>query len=173
MATIRLVPYHPSFLDPFITWRQQPSALKFNPLKKMSREEAGKVLSSEGYELTDLTRFENFRWFVEAEGEVVGNVSLKNINTTMYYADIGYGVSETHQGKGIATEAVRLVIQKIFSETKLRKIMAYVQELNVPSCHVLEKLGFKREGLLREHYIINGRPENEVLFGLLKKEWSP
>jgi ribosomal-protein-alanine N-acetyltransferase len=47
-----------------------------------------------------------------------------------------------------------------------------VHEENQASRRVLEKLGFQEEGLLREHYIINGTPVNEVLYALLKHEWA-
>jgi ribosomal-protein-alanine N-acetyltransferase len=50
-------------------------------------------------------------------------------------------------------------------------LLAYVHEENVASCRVLEKLGFQEEGLLREHYVINGAAANEILYGLLKREW--
>ncbi len=67
--------------------------------------------------------------------------------------------------------AVAALVDKAFNESPLRKLVAYVHDQNLPSCRVLEKLGFQREGFLREHYIINGSPENEILFGLLKREW--
>jgi ribosomal-protein-alanine N-acetyltransferase len=90
----------------------------------------------------------------------------------MSYAEIGYGIAEHHQGKGIATDAVNQFVQKCFCESPLRKLLAYVHDKNAASCRVLEKAGFAREGTLREHYVINGVPENEILFGLLKHEWE-
>jgi len=59
-----------------------------------------------------------------------------------------------------------------FRESPLRKLLAYVHDKNVASCRVLRKLGFTQEGFLREHYMISGVPENELLFGLLKHEWE-
>jgi ribosomal-protein-alanine N-acetyltransferase len=89
----------------------------------------------------------------------------------MGYGEIGYGLAESHQGKGIATAAVRLLVEKIFRKTNLRRLLAYVHEENIASCRVLEKLGFQEEGVLREHYVINGTAVNEILYGLLKREW--
>jgi RimJ/RimL family protein N-acetyltransferase len=54
--------------------------------------------------------------------------------------------------------------------TPLRKLIAYVHEGNTPSRRVLEKTGFQAEGLLREHYLIDGMPVNEVIYGLLRKD---
>ena len=169
---VALVPYKPEYLDEFLRWRDQAASIRHNPLMKVTREETAEMLLKDGCDLADLKVCEKFRWFIQADGEVVGNISLKNISHSMGYAEIGYGVSEDYHGRGIATEAVRLLARKVFSETPLRKLFAYVHDLNLPSCRVLEKAGFQKEGVLREHYVINGRPENEIFYGLLKSEFT-
>jgi ribosomal-protein-alanine N-acetyltransferase len=169
---INLIPYHPSFLDSFVGWRSEPSWIRHNPIRQLPRSQIEKMLLSEATNLGDLKNFDGYRWFVEYGGVVVGNVSLKNVSPTMQYAEIGYGITEAYQGLGVATNAVRLLIDMAFSESSLRKLIAYVHDKNIPSRRVLEKLRFTQEGLLREHYIINGRPEDELLFGLLKHEWE-
>lgn len=172
MFSIKLLPYEPAFLPRFIEWRNQPLSVRHNPLKAMTQDEIAKMLDTEGKELSDLKKFESYRWFVAADEEVVGSVSLKNVSHSMGYGEIGYGFAESHHGKGIATAAVRLLVEKIFRETNLRRLVAYVHEENIASCRVLEKLGFQEEGLLREHYLILGNPVNEILYGLLKHEWT-
>jgi len=171
MPAINLLPYEQSFLQAFIDWRNQPLSIRHNPLMKMSDEEIAKMLHDEGADLSDLKKHESFRWFISVDGQVVGTVSLKNISHSMSYGEIGYGTSESHQGKGITTAAVEVLIEKIFTESTLRRLLAYVHEENHASRRVLEKLGFQEEGILREHYLINGTPVNEVLYGLLKREW--
>lgn len=121
--------------------------------------------------LTDLKAADEFLFFIRTGGELVGTVTLKNISHSMGYGELGYGVAEEHHGKGIATAAVRALVARIFTETSLRRLVAYVAEGNVASCRVLEKLGFVREGVCREHYLINGTPTNEVLYAMLRREW--
>ena len=169
---VQLIPYRPEFLDLFIAWRNEAASVQHNPLVAVSREETARLRQAEGSDLRDLKRYESYRWFVKADENVVGSVAIKNINLMMSYAEIAYGVTEAYQGRGIATSAVSAMIDKAFLESNLRKLIAYVHDRNLASCRVLDKLGFTREGLLREHYIINGRAENEVLFGLLKREWK-
>jgi RimJ/RimL family protein N-acetyltransferase len=169
---LNLIAYQPSFLDLFIEWRTQPLSVRHNPLKAMNTKEIEAMLESEGFDLCDLAKHESYRWFIQCEDEVVGSVSLKNISHMMSYAEIGYGVAEHRQGAGIATAAVNELVKKCFSESPLRKLLAYVHDENIASCRVLEKVGFAREGTLREHYLINGVPEDEVLFGLLKHDWE-
>lgn len=169
---MELLPYEPTFFQPFLDWRYQPLSVRHNPLKSMSHDEIEKMLAGESADLTQVGKAENFRWFISIEGEVVGTISLKNISHSMGYGELGYGIAEKHHGKGIATAALRIMIDKIFHETSLRKLIAYVHEENQASRRVLKKLGFQEEGLLREHYIINGTPVNEVFYGLLKHEWA-
>jgi ribosomal-protein-alanine N-acetyltransferase len=170
---LKLISYQPSFLDSFVEWRAQPLSVRHNPLQPLTKEEIAKMLESEGADLSELTRYESYRWFVECDGTIVGSVAVKNINRAMGFAEIGYGIGEANQGRGIATSAVGLLVQMCFRESPLRKLLAYVHDKNVASRRVLSKLGFTQEGFLREHYIINGVPQNELLFGLLKHEWKP
>lgn len=169
---VDLIPYQSSFLGPFIEWRSQPLSVRHNPLRAMTSQEIEGMLESEGCDLSLLAKHESYRWFIRCGDEVVGSVSLKNISHTMGCAEIGYGVAELCQGSGIATAAVNLLVSKCFSESPLRKLLAYVHDQNVASCRVLEKVGFRREGILREHYLINGVPADEILFGLLRHEWE-
>ncbi len=168
---IELLPFRKEFLASFLLWRHQAASVRHNPLRQMGPGEVLAMLESEGSDPADLGRYTGFRWFMGLDGHVVGQVSLRNVNHMMRYAEIGYGVSEVHQGQGIATAAVRLLVDLVFSRSDLRKLIAHVHDRNAASCRVLEKLGFTREGLLREHYLINGVPENEILYGVLKHEW--
>jgi RimJ/RimL family protein N-acetyltransferase len=169
---LELVAYEPGFLEAFIEWRNQPLSIQHNPLDPLNSEQIARMLESEGSELTNLRGFATYRWFVRDRDELVGTVSLKNISHSMGYGEIGYGVAEPHHGRGIATAAVSLLIDKVFRETSLRKLIALVHVENAASRRVLIKLGFEAEGLLREHYVIDGHPVDEVLYGLLRRDWA-
>jgi [ribosomal protein S5]-alanine N-acetyltransferase len=171
LPACQLLHYQNSFLEPFLEWRNQPLSVRHNPLKTMTKAEIAKMLHAEGSDLADLKKYETYRWFVGLNEHVVGSVSLKNISHSMGYAEIGYGIGENHHGRGVATAAVRLLVDKVFTETSLRKLIAFVHDKNLPSRRVMEKLGFRQEGLLREHYVINGKPADEVLYSVLKREW--
>ena len=121
-------------------------------------------------DLANLKGAEEFQFFVRTEKQLVGTVSLKNISHMMMYGEIGYDIGQEFQGKGFGTQAVCKFVTKIFAETSLRRLFAYVAEDNVPSRKLLEKVKFQQEGICREHYIINGRPTNEVLYGLLRSD---
>src|SRR5262245_19607712 len=128
MITLNLVPYRTRFLQPFLEWRREAATIRHNPLLEMPPAEVESMLASEGSDLSDLRKHSGYRWFIEFEGIVVGNVSLKNISRMMQYGEIGYGVAEAYQRRGIATAAVRLLSERVFLDSTLRKLVAYVHD---------------------------------------------
>lgn len=87
-------------------------------------------------------------------------------------AEIGYALyDDTNKRKGYMSEAVAAILAYGFTEMKLYRIEAMVADYNTASVRILEKFGFVHEGRLREHYNVNGKMEDSVLYGLLKKEF--
>jgi ribosomal-protein-alanine N-acetyltransferase len=82
-------------------------------------------------------------------------------------------LAESHHGRGLGTRAVSLLVDKLFTDTDLERLYALVAAENTPSCRLLERLGFKREGLMREHYVIQGARVDEIIYGLMRREWTP
>ena len=170
MNELTLIPPSVDYAEAFLSWRREPIAKKYNPLLQLDLNEVKERLSKCHYDLSNLKENEQYRWFIRLKGELVGQVAMSGVNLMMGTAEIGYTVAENFHGKGIGTTAVKSLVKKIFNETSLRKIIAIVHEENIASCKLLEKIGFKREGLLREHFIVNGDPANEAYYGLLRRE---
>jgi [ribosomal protein S5]-alanine N-acetyltransferase len=146
--------------------------LKFNPVKTRTLEELEEGLLKAPVSLNPLDKTVAHRWFISLDGDIVGTVSLSEINIMMGTAEIGYMIGEVYFGRGIATAALKLWTSMIFELTDIRKLTASVAEQNIASIRVLEKVRYKKEGLLREHYLVQNKPTNEVVFGLLRGEWS-
>lgn len=88
-------------------------------------------------------------------------------------AEIGYGLfSEEYKNTGIMTEAMKAVLSYGFGPMKLHRVEAMIATYNVPSLKLAEKFGFTQEGILREHYSVNGKMEDSVVFSLLKQEYG-
>jgi len=113
---------------------------------------------------------------IKNTGQIIGAVGIEDIEKKTDYqiAKIGYWVGKEYWGKGYAKEAVSLVIDFAFKKLKLRKICAHVNEPNITSQKLLEKMGFKKEGILREHvkYQFGDGWLNEFCYGLLRREWE-
>ena len=167
---IKILPPSIEYAELLHQWRNEPITLKFNPVKPRTLEELQETLRKAPNSLSPLDKTVAHRWFINFNGEIVGTVSLSEINSMMGTAEIGYMVGEAHHGRGIATTALKLWTSMIFELTDLRKLTASVAEKNVASIRVLEKSGYKKEGLLREHYLVQNKPTNEVIFGLLRND---
>ncbi|MDN3679281.1 GNAT family protein [Vibrio tapetis subsp. quintayensis] len=100
--------------------------------------------------------------------ELVGNVSFNSIDHNVKVAEIGYWLSEKHQGKGIITRSVSKLIEIAFSELALDKVQIAAGEGNAPSRAVCERLGLKLEGVITNRENLNGRVINHAIYGLLK-----
>jgi len=97
---------------------------------------------------------------------VVGGVGLRDVDG--HKAEIGYWLAEAYWGRGITTEAVKLVVKYCFNRLKLRRLYAYVFPRNQASLRVLFKAGFKKEGLLKKNVVKNGKFFNDVLLAKVR-----
>ena len=76
-------------------------------------------------------------------------------------------------GSRHATEAARALLQWAVDTLDLNRVQAETDTRNVASARVLEKLGFVREGTLREDCVVNGEVSDSWVFGLIRREWRP
>lgn len=106
---------------------------------------------------------------IEYNGEYVGNISL-SVGTDVYRksAEIGYFIGEPFWNKGIVTKAVNLIVDFGFSHLDIVRIHTGIYEYNKPSQRVMEKCGFKKEGIFEKSICKNNRMFNEVRYAKLK-----
>lgn len=87
-------------------------------------------------------------------------------------------LNKSYQGRGHAFEAARAFFSYLFSQKGARRIYAYTEDYNLPSRHLCEKLGMRREGVFLEFVSFVNNPdgtpryENTVQYAILKKEWE-
>lgn len=106
---------------------------------------------------------------VVADGVVVGNITVEG-KKDIYCkdAELGYIFDKTFCGRGIATEATRLVLEEAFASLDIAKISSEVFAPNTASCRVLEKNGFELEGVLRKGAYKNGTLYDLRRYGKLR-----
>jgi ribosomal-protein-serine acetyltransferase len=85
---------------------------------------------------------------------------------------MGYSLGAEHQGRGIVTACMRVLIHYTFDELKLNRVELRCAAENLKSRAVAERLGFTREGELRESWLIHGSFVGKVVYGMLASEWS-
>jgi ribosomal-protein-alanine N-acetyltransferase len=102
--------------------------------------------------------------------DVIGTVSLFALDLGNRRAEIGYALHRSAWGHGYAAEAVTGVLDHAFCELGLNRLEADIDPRNEASARLLERLGFRREGLLRERWIVAGEVSDSALYGLLRSD---
>jgi RimJ/RimL family protein N-acetyltransferase len=108
---------------------------------------------------------------LRATGELIGNVNLHRFFDSNRRCEVGYALASPHQGHGYATEALAAVIDYGFRELDMNRFEADINPANAASQRVLERLGFRKEGSMRERWIIRGQKADSAFYGLLKSDW--
>jgi len=106
------------------------------------------------------------------EGHFLGWCCLVKWNPTFRSAMMGYCFSDVAWGQGYATEAAGALLAWAFDTLDLNRIQAETDTRNIASSRVLEKLGFVREGTLREDCIVDGDVSDTWVYGLLRRQWN-
>jgi RimJ/RimL family protein N-acetyltransferase len=108
---------------------------------------------------------------LRSSGELIGNCGIRMREPDAIQADIGCELSPEHWGRGYATEAARAIIAFGFTELQLHRIWSWCIADNLGSARVLERLGMRPEGRLRENERYKGRYWDTLMFGMLEDEW--
>lgn len=116
-----------------------------------------------------------FQWGIaERESDaVVGTCTLAALSSEHRRAELGFALVRASWGRGYIAEALPVLVGFAFETLDLHRLEADVDPRNRRSIRAIERLGFKREGHLRERYSVNGELQDAVLYGLLRHEWSP
>lgn len=101
----------------------------------------------------------------------VGNISFWTVSKLGKIAEIGYWVRSGETGRGVCTKAVDLLLEEMFNSLGYHKIVLRIAVGNDASDRVAEKLGFTREGVLREELLIRGNWVDHSLWSLLDREY--
>jgi RimJ/RimL family protein N-acetyltransferase len=86
--------------------------------------------------------------------------------------EIGYILVPSERGKGYCSEAVKIMVDYLFLSRELVRVQAITDVDNFASQRVLEKAGFKKEGILRKSAFIRGKWRDGCLFSILRDEWK-
>lgn len=114
-----------------------------------------------------------FKWGVALRDSdtVIGTTTLFNLSLDNGRAELGYAMSRAYWGKGYMNEALKALVSHAFEVMGLRRLEADVDPRNATSIRTLERLGFQREGFLRERWHVNGEIQDALFYGLLRHEW--
>jgi len=105
------------------------------------------------------------------DARLIGQCVLYQFSETCRRAEIGYSLVSSAWGNGYMHEALCALIDYGFGRLDLNRIEADIDPRNEASARSLDRLGFVREGLLRERWIVGGEVSDSLLYGLLRSDW--
>ncbi len=117
-------------------------------------------------------------WFTFAAelketGALAGHVALSVKADDPRQAEVGFTVAREFQGRGLAGEAAERVLEYVFEELRLHRVVAVTDCENVRSAALLERLGMRREAHFVENVWFKGAWGSEYLYAILRREWRP
>lgn len=115
-----------------------------------------------------------FQWGIarKADDKIIGTTTLFRLDEQSRRAEIGYILNRRFWGNGFAGEALTALLDFAFEKMNLHRIEADIEPRNAASVKTVERLGFKREGLLRERWIVGGELQDSLVYGLLRSDWK-
>ncbi len=116
-------------------------------------------------------RGEEVQWaLVDPDGHLLGGASLYQLDAEQGSASVGYWLAAAARGRELATTAVRLIADYVFTRLSVERLELTCGPDNIGSQGVAQRAGFLREGLLRSHMPFKGARRDTLLFSLLPKD---
>ena len=112
------------------------------------------------------------RWGIELKenSKLIGTCGFFALNEDVSKAEIGYELNRSYQGRGYMTEALDAILRFIFSETDINRVEAYIEPPNIASQKTAEKVGFTKEGTLRQYEMCRGERIDICVYGCLRSD---
>ncbi|KZE41678.1 GNAT family N-acetyltransferase [Microbacterium sp. T32] len=172
---VRLRPIVDADVEAMVAYRGNPDVCRFLPFEPQSADDIRQRIG----DLFGGTSIEGERGGVVLAIErlddraVIGDLVLFHLDAASGTAEIGWVVNPAAAGRGLATEAVRALIDTAFEVYGLRRLVARIDAENARSIALAERIGMRREAHLIENEWFKGRWSDEVDYAVLAREWTP
>lgn len=113
-----------------------------------------------------------FQWVIVLDGNVIGDVGVHFLSDDDMQCEIGCTLAKEHHGNGYAVETLKGLITYLFESLNKHRMVASIDPANLASIKLMERLGFRKEGHFVESLFLNGEWVDDVVYALLKREWT-
>jgi RimJ/RimL family protein N-acetyltransferase len=175
LETARLIlrPLGQQDVKVFSAYRSDPDDARYQGWGTPFTDEQAEVFIEQ---MKDVTPGEIGQWLqlgleLRSTGELIGDVAFQIIKDSHRQAEIGMTISASYQGKGFGAEAVTTLVDYLFHDLNVHRVIANCDPENISAHRLLENVGFRREGLFIESLWYKGYWVSELWFGLLEREW--
>lgn len=148
-----------------MNWVNDPDVVKnFQNFKGFNKKEEIKFIKKIIKSKNDFA----FSIFRISDGAYIGQCSVNQINWPNKLGRFGVFITKENWGHGYAEEAIKLLINEAFKELKLHKIWGVCWATNKKAWHIYQKIGFKKEGFLRDEYFWRGKYHDLIRMAIVK-----
>jgi RimJ/RimL family protein N-acetyltransferase len=130
----------------------------------LEKKIAGSKLRRDGDSLS-------FAVVLKGSSDVIGEGSLFLVSAEHHQGEIGFVFHPDHHGHGYATETAQLLLQLAFEGYRLHRVIGRLEQRNVASMRVLERLGMRQEAHFVQNEFVKGEWQSEIVYALLEHEW--
>ena len=141
----------------------------YPPWTNRSQAQQWLINVQEGYRTRNDLQFGIER---RADSVLLGTCTLFQFHVASRRAELGYALGRPYWGSGYMHEALQTLLDYAFQTLELNRLEADIDPRNRASARTLERLGFQKEGYLRERWIVNDEISDTCLYGLLRREWQ-
>ncbi|MFM2024418.1 MAG: hypothetical protein RLZZ56_431 [Actinomycetota bacterium] len=175
LETARLIlrPLEAGDVDDILPYHSDPESIRYIPWDQRDRE----------FVVDWLTRAATYLGIKEGQpglllamvekssGKVIGQLNSAMVDAANQTADVGYITNPDYRGQGFVNEALEALIEFLFTQEKVHRIIADIDIRNVDSIRVVERLWFRREATFVENDYLKGEWCSMHLYALLSREW--
>ena len=158
--------------DALFSLYSSPEVVKFINLEVMERPDQAVELIARFEALRESGQ--GLRWgvFLLEDNRLIGTCGYKEWDAGRFHAEISYDLAPGNWGSGYMREALVAILDYGFHQMNLRRVEGLVDPADTRSHNLLTGLGFRMEGLLREHDYIKGQFQDDMVFALLHHDWE-
>ena len=169
---LRLRAIRPDDVADFYAVYSNPEVMRYWSTPPLANREAASKLIDEIQE--GFSQRQLLKWGIAllSDDTLIGSVTIFHPDFTHRRAEIGYALGRPYWGQGYMQETLKALINYAFGDLNFHRLEADVDPRNEASVRTLERLGFQREGYLRERWQVNGEIQDAFFYGLLKPDWK-
>lgn len=163
-----------SDLDAFLQYRSNPDVTRYQGFDTFTREQAFNFITEhKGKKFGIPGQWVQYGIEITDNHQLIGDCAIHLHTDDPRIAGIGITISDLHQRRGYAKEAMLGLMNYLFGAKKIQRIMETVDSENVASIQLLKSLSFRQEGHFIENIFFKGKWGSEFQFAMLASEWDP
>jgi len=169
---LRITALTPLDAPALFAYRGDPQVLRFQGFAPQRVEDAEAFIASTlHHSLEEPGQWCQLAVRLEQTDELIGDLGVKRLAHEPRQAEIGFTIAPAHQRRGFALEATSALLEHLFCEREVHRVVASVDPDNAASRALLSRLGMRQEAHFRKSYWFKGGWVDDVVCAILREEW--